>query len=293
MSATGPAEARLRLPCLGVIYIELRQGWKNVMRKLLTPFLYVLLLGLAPFVHASGDYGLATGDLVRIQVYNHPDLTTETRITEAGALRFPLVGEVAVAGVTADTAAKRIASALEQGGFIRNPQVNLVVLEFRGQEVSVLGQVNRPGRFPLQKASRLTDVLALAGGVAPTGADTLVLIGERGGKLQRQEIDLNALFREGGMSQNVPVANGDILYVAREPRFYIYGEVQRPGSFRLEKNMSVVQALSVGGGLTQRGTQKGLRILRRAAEGRMEEIPAALSDLLQPDDVIFVRESLF
>jgi polysaccharide export outer membrane protein len=263
------------------------------MRMSSVPFLFVLLLVLAPLAHATTDYGLATGDLVRISVYNHPDLNTETRVTEGGAVRFPLVGEVAVAGATADEAAKRIAKALEQGGYIRNPQVNLVVLEFRGQEVSVLGQVNRPGRFPLQKASRVTDVLALAGGVTPTGADTLVLISERGGKVQRQEIDLNALFREGGMKLNLPVANGDILYVPREPRFYIYGEVQRPGSFRLEKNMSVVQALSVGGGLTQRGTQKGLRILRRSAEGRMEEIPAGLADLLQPDDVVFVRESLF
>lgn len=264
-----------------------------MIRKLLTPFLFVLLLGLASFVHAAGDYGLATGDLVRINVYNHPDLNTETRITEGGAVRFPLVGEVVVSGATADEAAKRIAKALEQGGFIRNPQVNLVVLEFRGQEVSVLGQVNRPGRFPLQKASRITDVLAMAGGVTPTAADTLVLISDRGGKTQRQEIDLNALFREGGSNLNVQVANGDILYAAREPRFYIYGEVQRPGTFRLEKNMSVVQALSVGGGLTQRGTQKGLRILRRSAEGRMEEIQAGLADLLQPDDVVFVRESLF
>jgi polysaccharide export outer membrane protein len=266
---------------------------ETVMRILLTPILFVLFLGLTPLVHATTDYGLATGDLVRINVYNHPDLNTETRVTEGGAVRFPLVGEVAVAGATADEAAKRIAKALEQGGYIRNPQVNLVVLEFRGQEVSVLGHVNRPGRFPLQKASRITDVLAMAGGVTPTGADTLVLISDRGGKTQRQEIDLNTLFREGGMDLNMQVANGDILYVAREPRFYIYGEVQRPGTFRLEKNMSVVQALSVGGGLTQRGTQKGLRILRRSAEGRMEEIQAGLADLLQPDDVIFVRESLF
>lgn len=264
-----------------------------MIRKLLTPFLFVLLLGLAPPLHAAGDYGLATGDLVRINVYNHPDLNTETRITESGAVRFPLVGEVPVSGTTADEAARRIANALEQGGYIRNPQVNLVVLEFRGQEVSVLGHVNRPGRFPLQKASRITDVLAMAGGVTPTGADTLVLISDRGGKAQRQEIDLPALFREGGMKLNIQVANGDILYVSREPRFYIYGEVQRPGSFRLEKDMSVVQALSVGGGLTQRGTQKGLRILRRSVEGRMEEIQAGLADLLQPDDVIFVRESLF
>ncbi len=263
------------------------------MRNLLTLLLTLFILASATLARANSDYGLAAGDLVRVTVYNHPDLTTETRVTESGAVRFPLVGEVDVAGASASEAANRIGRALERGGFIRNPQVNLVVLEFRGQEVSALGQVNRPGRFPLQRPSRLIDVLAMAGGITPIGADSVVLIGTRGGKPFRQEIDVNALFREGGEQLNVPVVNGDVLYVAREPRFYIYGEVQRPGSFRLEKNMSVVQALSVGGGLTQRGTQKGMRILRRSADGALQEIQAGLSDLLQPDDVIYVRESLF
>ncbi len=247
------------------------------MHRLLTPFLFLLCVLLGPSAVAAGEYGL----------------TTETRITEHGSLLFPLIGEVPVAGASASVAAGRIAKALEAGGFIKNPQVNVVVLEFKGQEVSVLGQVNRPGKFPLQKASRLTDVLALAGGVTQTGADSLILITDRGGKTERREVDLIALFREGAPTLNVEIVNNDILYVPREPRFYIYGEVQRPGSFRLEKNMSVVQALSVGGGLTQRGTQKGMRILRRGDQGEMREITAQLSDPLQPDDVVFVKESLF
>lgn len=263
------------------------------MHKWMAPVLFFLSLCLAPWAQAAGEYGLASGDLVRITVYDHPDLTTETRVTEHGSVLFPLVGEVPVAGASASEAAGRIAKALEAGGFLKRPQVNLVVVEFRGQEVSVLGQVNRPGKFPLQKASRITDVLALAGGVTPIGADTLVLITRRGGKTERHEIDLVALFGEGSDKLNLEVANEDILYVAREPRFYIYGEVQRPGSFRLEKGMSVVQALSVGGGLTLRGTQKGMIILRRAADGQMQEIPAQLADRLQPDDVIYVKESLF
>ncbi len=263
------------------------------MHRLLASFLAVLLFGLATLTHANGEYGLAPGDLVRITVYGQNDLATETRITEQGTLLFPLIGTVTVDGATAAEVSKRIAKALEGGGFIKNPQVNVVVMEFKGREVSVLGQVNRPGKYPLQKVSRLTDLLALAGGVTPSGADTLVLISSRSGKPERREIDLNALFREGAFDLNVEVLNNDILYVAREPRFYIYGEVQRPGTYRLEKNMSVVQALSVGGGLTQRGTQKGMVIMRRTAEGGMQEVPAALADLLQPDDVIFVKESLF
>jgi polysaccharide export outer membrane protein len=253
----------------------------------------VLSLFAAGAAHAANDYALSTGDLVRITVYDQPDLTTETRVNESGAVLFPLVGSMNVNGLSATEAANRIGKALETGGFVKNAQVNLVVLEFKGQEVSVLGLVNRPGKFPLQKASRLSDVLALAGGTQPAAADTLVVISDKNGKAIRKEISLMALFAEGGESLNSMVANNDILYVPREPRFYIYGEVQRPGVFRLEQDMTLVQALSVGGGLTQRGTQKGIQILRRMADGSMKNLTVQLADTLQPNDVIYVKESLF
>jgi len=263
---------------------------QNICRIFLHLCVFVLAIGGA---HAGTDYALSTGDLVRVTVYDHPDLTTETRVSENGSILFPLVGEVPVGGYTANEASGRIAKLLEAGGFLKSAQVNVVVLDFKGQEVSVLGMVNRPGKFPLQKANKLTDILAVAGGVQLNGADTLVLLSNRDGKARRQEIDLLALFQEGGDSLNVDVGNKDILYVPREPRFYIYGEVQRPGAFRLEKNMSVVQALSLGGGLNARGTQKGIRVMRRAADGAMQTLEVQLSDFLKPDDVIFVKESLF
>lgn len=265
------------------------------MRKNLSQYLTVLCLWFMALTgaHAGTDYAMSTGDLIRITVYDQPDLTTETRVSENGSILFPLIGEVPIGGITANEAAGRIAKALAAGGFVKSAQVNVVVLEFKGQEVSVLGMVNRPGKFPLQKASRLTDVLAMAGGSVPTGADTLVLITSRGGKSERREIDLLALFGEGGDALNIDVSNNDILYVPREPRFYIYGEVQRPGSFRLEKGMSLVQALSVGGGLTPRGTQKGIQILRRGDNGALQYIDAQLADPLKPDDVIYLKESLF
>ncbi|MCP5277269.1 MAG: polysaccharide export protein EpsE [Thiobacillus sp.] len=253
----------------------------------------VLGLFAAGAVHAANDYALATGDLVRVTVYDQPDLTTETRVNESGAILFPLVGSMNVKGLTATEASSRISQALQEGGFVKNAQVNLVVLDFKGQEVSVLGQVNRPGKFPLQKASRITDVMAMAGGSNAAAADTLVLISSVDGKTTRREIDLLALFGNGGDAMNAEIGNNDILYVPRQPLFYIYGEVQRPGAFRLEQNMTVVQALSVGGGLTPRGTQKGMQILRRSENGSLQTLDARLADQLKPDDVIHVKESLF
>jgi len=264
--------------------------------KVIRDFLMLLTL-LSTFgiqqALAAKDYSMSTGDLVRVSVYDQPDLTTETRVDENGAILFPLIGKVTVGGLTASEASGSISKALESGGYIKSAQVNVVVMEFKGQEVSVLGLVNRPGKFALEKSSRLTDMLALAGGTQPGAADTLILISNRGGKSDRKEIDLLALFGAGGTALNVEVGNNDILYVPREARFYIYGEVQRPGSFRLEKGMTLVQALSVGGGLTQRGTQKGIQIMRHLPDGGLKTLDGRLSDTLQADDVIYVKESLF
>lgn len=241
----------------------------------------------------SGDYVLGPGDVIRVTVYQNPDLTTEARVSEGGLISFPLLGSVAVGGLSAGAVERLIERQLRDGGFVLQPQVSVLTMQMRGNQVSVIGLVGRPGRYPLETNNlRLSDVLATAGGIAPAGADTVVLVGVRDGKTMRREIDIPALFLKGGES-DLPITGGDILYVQRAPTFYIYGEVQRPGAFRLERNMSVMQALATGGGINQRGTLRGLQVHRRDPEGRLEIVEPALEDLLRPDDVIYVRESLF
>jgi polysaccharide export outer membrane protein len=323
------------------------------------------------------DYVLGAGDVVRVTVYGSPDLTTETRISSAGTLTFPLLGDVVVGGLSTAVAEKKIATNLEEGGFVKQPQVNLVVVQFQSQTVSVLGEVNRPGRYPLDRPSTLTDVLAMAsgttangseivtvtslrdgkpekreydlrewfdrgqasqnpsvrgddiifvtarevsvlgqvvrpgkysvmsgvrnvgdflsmaGGIAPGGADIIVVTITREGKLDKREIDVDQSFRSGDTAANIELRGGDMIYVPRAPQFYIYGEVQRPGAFRLERRMTVAQALAVGGGLTPRGTENGIVIKRRDGKGNMQEIEPLPSDIVQADDVIQISESLF
>jgi polysaccharide export outer membrane protein len=161
------------------------------------------------------------------------------------------------------------------------------------QQVSVLGQVNRPGRYPLDARRTVMDVLAQAGGIAADGGDTVALIRKKDGVATRETIDVVGMVRNGELGRDVEVASNDIIYVERAPRFYIYGEVQRPGTFRLERGMTVVQALSAGGGLTQRGTERGLRIKRRGADGKLEILKAKHDDQLLNDDVVYVGESWF
>jgi len=251
------------------------------------------LLVAAPAWSADNDYRMGTGDVVRITVYGNPDLTTEARVGEDGGITFPLIGAVKAAGQTPAAAEKEISTRLAKGGFIVDPNVNLNIVQYRGQQISVLGRVNRPGKYVLEKVSRVTDALALAGGVIVDAADTVTLVRTRDGKTEYRDIDVIALFKPGGEASNERVQDGDIINVARQPMFYIYGEVQRPGTFRLEQNMNLVQALSLGGGVTARGTQKGIRILRRDANGGMQELEAKLADPVKKDDVIYVKESLF
>jgi polysaccharide biosynthesis/export protein len=240
------------------------------------------------------EYRLGAGDVVRITVFQNPDLTLESRVTEAGFVSYPLLGQVKIGALTVGQAEKLIADGLRSGNFVRQPQVSLLVVQVRGNQASVLGQVNRPGRFPIEIADlRLTDLLASAGGIAPGGADVIVLVGSRNGRPYRKVVDLPAMFRDQAREDDVFISNGDTVYVDRAPIAYIYGEVQRPGAVRLERGMTVMQALATGGGLTQRGTEKGMRVHRRGADGKVQVIQPSMDESLRDGDVVYVRESLF
>ena len=248
----------------------------------------------ATTVAAAGDYRIGAGDVLRIGVYQNPDLSMETRVTESGIVSYPLLGNIRLGGLSVTAAEKLIADGLRNGNFVRQPQVNVVVLQVRGNQVSVLGQVNRPGRFPLEVSDlRLSDLLAMAGGVAAGGSDIVVLSGTREGRAWRTEVDLPALFTPSGRGQDIFVQGGDTVWVDRQPIVYIYGEVQRPGPMRLERGMTLMQALATGGGLTQRGTEKGIRVHRRNPEGRAQVVQLTMDERMQDGDVVYVRESLF
>jgi polysaccharide export outer membrane protein len=242
----------------------------------------------------NSQYRLAAGDVIRISVYQSADLTLETRLTEAGTISYPLLGSVALAGLTVTEAEKRIADGLRNGNFVKQPQVSIAVQQVRGNQVSVLGQVGRPGRYPLETGNvQLTDMIATAGGVIGTGADLVIVVGTRNGQPYRVEVDLPSVFGPGRRSNDLTLQNGDVIWVDRAPVVYLYGEVQRPGSLRLDRGMTVMQALAASGGLTQRGTERGLRVHRRDAQGQVRVIEPAMTDKLQADDIVYIRESVF
>ncbi|KQQ46425.1 polysaccharide export protein EpsE [Duganella sp. Leaf126] len=266
---------------------------KKIALWILAPLL-ALVLGTASAANgaAGAELPLGPGDVVKISVYNNPDLAVETRVSASGFITFPLVGQVSVSGLSTAAAEKKIAAALVSGGYVKNPQVNMIVTVLQSQQVSVLGQVNRPGRYPIDGSRNLLDLLALAGGVNVDGGDVVTVLRMRDGKASTEMIDVADLIR-GSVPATIELNGNDVLYVDRAPRFYIYGEVQRPGMMRIERSMTVLQALAAGGGLTPRGTERGLRIKRRDTQGKIQEIEAKYDDPVLPNDVLYVRESLF
>lgn len=251
-------------------------------------------LATAAEPRANVDYKLGQGDAIRIVVFQNPDLTLDSRVSESGTITYPLIGTVNIGGLSIEAAEKRIAASLKDGGFVQKPQVNIVLMQVRGNQVSVLGQVNRPGRFPLETSNnRVSDVLAMAGGIIPSGSDTVVLTGIREGKPFRREIDFPGIFVDNKANDDIQVIGGDVLYVNRAPVFYIYGEAQRSGSYRIERGMTIQQALAQAGGPTLRGTEDRIRVHRRMPDGKVSRLSLDPQEPVYADDVIYVRESLF
>ncbi|MGH7965140.1 MAG: polysaccharide export protein EpsE, partial [Candidatus Binatia bacterium] len=244
--------------------------------------------------NAGTEYPLGPGDTLRITVYNNPDLTTEAQISESGTISFPLLGDIKIGGSSKVEVEKMIARELVKRKYLNTAQVNVLVMAYRAMQASVLGEVKAPGKYTIFPASTITDLLAQAGGITPEGSRVVTLVQQTPeGKQISKAINLDAVLASGEVGANLVVKNNDIVYVTKAPLFYIYGEVRRPGAYRLEPNMTVRQALSVGGGLTVRGTERGMTINRKGANGAVSTLDANSATVVNENDVINVAESWF
>lgn len=260
---------------------------------LLAALALALVCGAAAGANGEDEYRLGVGDTVRVTVFDQPDLLTEGEITESGKLNMALVGEVAVAGMTRNEAAAVIAASLQGGGFVRDPNVIVRVLEYRSQQVTVLGEVVKPGRYPISRPTSVAELIAAAGGIAAKGS-TLVTVTQTSadGQPRRQDVETSELTGNGA-ANTILLRAGDSIYVPGAPMVYVYGEVKQPGAYPLQPGMTVLQALAVGGGLTPRGTERGIRIERRGADGAVHAYSVRGNEKLEPNDVLRVLESWF
>ena len=265
---------------------------RKICKLLLTVFSLFWIVQVQ--AEANRDFLLGAGDSIHITVYRNPELTLDTRVNEDGSINYPLAGTIKIGGLSIPDAEALIATRLKLGGFIESPQINIAVVTIRGNVVSVLGQVNRPGLLPVDPANlRLSQVLAIAGGIAPTGGEKAILKGMRDGKPFRKEINIASIYLDDKIEDDVQIHGGDEIFVPLAPMVYIYGEVQRPGASIVTRDMTVMQALAQGGGLTLRGTQRNIKLNRTKADGSVEVLHPSMTDKIEPNDVLYVGESLF
>lgn len=254
----------------------------------------VLLLAQGSALAQSMQEVIGAGDTVRISAFRYPELTTEARVSEEGVVHVPLVGALTLQGLTPEKAAALVAEKLKAGNYVLNPEITVAIMQARSRQVSVLGYVARPGRYTLEgRTARLSDIVAMAGGLAPSAADVLVVKRTRDGKTESLNVDLGAIIRGSREVEDLELASGDSVFVPKAPVVYVYGEVTHGGSYRLEPGMTVMQAISLAGGVTPRGSEKLAKLRRKRADGTWLEMPARPTDIVAADDVVFIRESIF
>lgn len=237
---------------------------------------------------------LGIGDTVSMLVFGKPDLSTKTVIADDGSVQLPLIGPVHVAGLSPSEAAEVVTKAYQSGEFLVNPQVTITLETGTSQQVSVLGAVGAPGRYPVESRTSVFDLLAIAGGKTVDSAEVLYLVRiEADGRVSRLPIDLSSLADPTKEFPIIKFQGGDTIYVPQAPQVFIYGEVGKPGEYKLQPGMSLVEALTIAGGVTRRGSTSRIEIKRKQPDGKFKTVSPKLTDELQADDVIRVKESIF
>jgi polysaccharide biosynthesis/export protein len=236
---------------------------------------------------------LGVGDSITISVYDQPDMTATVYVSDDGTVPVALAGPVRVLGLSPSSAASAIEKALRDGKFFKDPHVTIAVVTSRSQRVSVLGEVNTPGRYPIDSSTGILDLLAQAGGTKESGASTIYLLRpDKDGRVSRYPIDLHALAGSQPTGATQSLQGGDSILVPKVEQFYLYGEVAQPNVYRLDPGMTIEQAIVRAGGITLRGSRSRIEVKRHGPSGDVTS-KGKLEDPIHPDDVIRVKESIF
>jgi polysaccharide export outer membrane protein len=249
----------------------------------------------SPFVGnqtAAIDYPVGPGDLLRIDVYRSPDMSTTVRVSDQGDIVVPAIGPVAVRGLTASAIAALIREKLISEKILTNPIVNVLVAEINSKVVMVMGAVARAGEIPLDRPGlTVATVLARAGANFGTGDAIVTIIEGSQPNAPRKQVNIGEVI--SGRA-DAPVHDGEIIVVRSPPTVYVSGEVQRAGAFPIEPQMTVGQAIALGGGVTPRGSMSRVRLSRKQADGSIVRVKDVRLDTpVEPDDLIVVEPRLF
>lgn len=268
----------------------------KVMKKIAGIFLVLLFLAcFRAAADAEQDYLIGSDDVLKVTVYNHPDLTATDRVSGEGVLMLPLIGEVKLAGLSVEQAAKKI-SQLLSNGFIKDPKVSVFVVEFRSRKVMIMGQVFRPGIFTLSGNTTFLELLTLAGGLTKEAGDKATIKRKMPDGREKEGlimIDLKRLIEQGDASLDVTLLDNDSIYISRSGVFYIIGEIKKPDAYKHEEGLTVIKAASMAGGFTEKAAPGRIRIIRKVDKKERVIERAGIDEVILPDDLIIVPETYF
>lgn len=253
----------------------------------------------------TATYRLGPKDLVRIRVFEVPELNVETRISETGSANLPLIGDVPASGLTETEFAARLKQLLESR-YVNRASVSVQVVEFRSRPITLIGAVKTPGNLAFPGRWTLLDALAAAGGLTDNHGDLIyVLRRAENGLTDQVEIPVAALLVDGDPEVNVPIRANDLINVPARVDVSVYclGEVRQPGAitFRSTDRITLLAVLARAGGMTDRASKRVL-VRKRTGETLGEEMVVDYKRVLagkDPDvtlgegDVVVVKESLF
>jgi polysaccharide biosynthesis/export protein len=265
------------------------------------------LLWIFPWVlqaQSQRDYLLGAEDVIDIIVWGHDDLRRVLPISLEGTVTFPFIGEVRATGKSAQELEKEMAARLGDGYLVK-PQITISVKEYNSQKVFVMGEVNKPGTYPVTKENNLVYLLSQAGGPTKDVGEEVLIIRpnnnphSRGMTFEEAEAKrvpiITVNLRDalaGDPKHNLYIRDGDSIIVSKIPYFFVMGEVKNPGKYNLERGTTVLMGISMGGGLTAKSAPGRTKIVREKDRKKIK-MKAAMETLVQPGDTIIVPESFF
>ena len=261
-------------------------------KKALLLIVFSVLLSFSTSV--ALEYIIGNGDVLKITVYDNPDLTTVARVSEEGVIFFPLIGEVKLAELSVSEAAEKITSLLNDG-YIVEPQVSVFIDEFRSRKVVIMGQVEKPGLYALKGQISFLELLSKAGGLTDKSGRNAII--KRGDSPEGSEriitVDLQKLLEEGDTSLDIEIKDSDSVYIAEAGVFFVTGEVKSPSSYHYKEGITVVKAITLAGGFSDKAATGRVKIIRKL-EGKERIIEKVkMDEPVLPEDVIVVPESFF
>ncbi len=248
------------------------------------------------------NYFIGSGDVLNIQVYDEKKLSGQYTVQENGSISFPLIGELVVWNLDIISIQHLLINKLKEE-YLYDPIINVSIYKYKSQTVYLLGNISKPGAYYLKKPTYLLDLLSDAKGLSQNLG--LIRSGQKVDITRKKyrkdqsklmdttfSIDLYQLLIKGKSDLNIQLKNGDIIYISGQMMIHVVGHVVRPGSFPYEEGMTVLKAMTLAGGVNEKGNSKKVYI-KRIVNNKMLRIKSKPEDKIQAEDILEIPLSVW